>query len=112
MRALIRNENARLLFGDCLCCRGRDVLRDAGRFIADIHAGLQCGIDTHSHHARRRRRDSVRYFFVDRPVCEALNFSLVAPGGRSPSQHQLFVDNRTERGNFSDFRHLAAKRLW
>ena len=113
-RALIRNENARLPFGGCLCRCGRDVLRDAGRLIADIHAGLQCGIDAHSHHARRRRRHLVRYFFVDRSVCEAMNFSPVAPRlwGRSPSQHQLFVDNRTRCRNFCDLRHLAVKRLW
>jgi hypothetical protein len=49
-RALIRNENARLPFDGCLSRCGRDVLRDAGRLIADIHAGLQRGIDAHLHH--------------------------------------------------------------
>jgi hypothetical protein len=60
----------------------------AGRLIADVHAGLQCGIDAYSHHARRRRRHGGHYFFVDRPVGEAMNFSPVALAPQLSSSHQ------------------------
>jgi hypothetical protein len=82
------HENALLPFGDCLRRRGRYLFRNAGRLIADVHAGLQCGIDAYSHHARRRRRHGGHYFFVDRPVGEAMNFSPVALAPQLSSSHQ------------------------
>jgi hypothetical protein len=51
-----------------------------------------------THHARRRRRHSVRYCFVDRSVCEAMNFSPVAPRlscGVLRSTNYLWITGQT-----------------